>query len=186
MEKEGKLTNTLVVLTADHGEGLGEHGEKTHGMFAYESTLHVPLVLHWQGVLPAGRRVPTRVRLIDLAPTILELAGLPPLESHQGESLVSLILGSSGQEEREIYFEAMANNLNRNWAPLTGVYSGRYKFVDLPIPELYNLAEDPDESRNLYKEQEETSRNIASSLATSGGVLFDRRITEGWARKPGQ
>jgi arylsulfatase A-like enzyme/Flp pilus assembly protein TadD len=164
LEEAEELSNTLVVLTADHGEGLGEHGEKTHGMFAYESTLHVPLILQWQDVIPARRRVPARVRLIDLAPTILELAGLPPQETHQGESLVSLILDPSGEEGREIYFEALANNLNRNWAPLTGVYNGSFKFVDLPIPELYDLETDPKENRNLYEEQEDKGRELRSSL----------------------
>ncbi len=89
LEAAGRMDNTLVVVTADHGEGLGEHGEKTHGMFAYESTLRVPLIFHWKDALPGGLRVPTRVRLIDVAPTLVSLAGLPEFSGFQGEALVA-------------------------------------------------------------------------------------------------
>ena len=84
LRERGLLDNTLIVFTSDHGEGLGEHGEKTHAMFAYDSTLHVPLILKWEGVLPESRRVPSRVRLIDVAPTVLEMAGLDTFEGNQG------------------------------------------------------------------------------------------------------
>ena len=164
LEKLNQLDNTLIVLAADHGEGLGDHGEKTHGMFAYESTLHVPLILHWKDVLPGGRRVPARVRLIDATPTIVELAGREPLPSYQGDSLVPLILDPSGEKGRQTYFEAMAFNLNRNWAPLTGLYDGNDKYVNLPIPELYDLEKDPDELRNRADEDVETIESMRENL----------------------
>ncbi len=179
LEKLNQLDNTLIVLTADHGEGLGDHGEKTHGMFAYESTLHVPLILHWNGVLPGGRRIPARVRLIDATPTVIELAGRDPLPSYQGDSLVPLILDPSGEEGRQTYFEAMAFNLNRNWAPLTGLYDGNDKYVDLPIPELYDLAHDPGELRNRADEDVETiegMREILEGVIASNSTEESREI----------
>ena len=162
LAREGLLDNTLVVFTADHGEALGEHGEATHGMFAYESTLRVPLILVWDGVLPP-RRVATRVRLIDVAPSVTELMGLPPLATHQGESLVPLITGAESAD-RESYFEAMAFNLNRNWAPLRGLYRGSHKFIDLPIPELYDLTKDPGETKNIIGSRAATAREMRDAL----------------------
>jgi arylsulfatase A-like enzyme/Flp pilus assembly protein TadD len=164
LEAQSKLDNTLIVFTADHGEGLGQHGETTHGMFAYESTLHVPLILHWNGVLPEGRRISSRVRLIDVAPTILELTGLNPTEAHQGESLVPLILDPSVEEGRSTYFEALAFNLNRNWAPLTGLYEGNTKYIELPLPELYDLSSDPGETQNLYEKEPDQSQRMKAAL----------------------
>jgi arylsulfatase A-like enzyme/Flp pilus assembly protein TadD len=153
LREAGALVNTLIVVTADHGEGLGEHGEKTHGMFAYDSTLHVPLVFSWEGRLPRGRRVGARVRLIDVAPTVLDLVGLgrPPVSEQAGESLAALARGEEEGKDRESYFEALAFHLNRNWAPLTGIYRGKLKYIRLPIPELYDLSADPGESRNLFE-----------------------------------
>jgi arylsulfatase A-like enzyme/Tfp pilus assembly protein PilF len=164
LETRGALENTLIVFTADHGEGRGEHGEKTHGTFAYETTLHVPLIMNWRGVLPAGRRVPSRVRLIDVAPTVFELGGFEPQEEHQGRSLVPLVLDPTQEDGREMYFETLSFNLNRNWAPLTGVYSGRHKYIDLPIPEIYDIAADPRETRNLYEQGTELGDTMRAEL----------------------
>ena len=160
----GKLENTLVIFTSDHGEGLGDHGEKTHGMFAYESTLHVPLLLWWPGVLPPSRRIPARVRLIDVAPTATELAGIPAPEGCQGESLLPFIVDPELAEDRDAYFEALSFNLNRNWAPLTGLYHDAYKLIDLPIGELYDIETDPAESRNLFEERPRLGGEMAGAL----------------------
>ena len=164
LEAQGGLENTLIIFTADHGEGRGEHGEKTHGTFAYETTLHVPLIMNWKGVLPAGRRVPLRVRLIDVAPTVFELVGFEPQEEHQGRSLVPLVLDPTQEAERETYFETLSFNLNRNWAPLTGVYIGRHKYIDLPIPEIYDISADPRETRNLYEQGTELGETMRAEL----------------------
>jgi tetratricopeptide (TPR) repeat protein len=165
LDAGGMLDNTLIVFTGDHGEGLGEHGETTHGMFAYESTLHVPLILNWQHVLPEGRRISSRVRTIDVAPTILELAGLDPVPAQQGQSLVPLIREPSTAPDRTHYFEALSFNLNRNWAPLTGLYEGNLKYIDLPLPELYNMDVDPGETRNVYDKEPEESGRMKAALA---------------------
>jgi arylsulfatase A-like enzyme/Flp pilus assembly protein TadD len=136
------LERTLIVVTADHGESLGEHGETTHGLFAYESTLAVPLIVSGGGV---GRAVvDAPVEHADLFPTIVDLAGLAPPSNIDGQSLVH-----PPSADRPIYFESLDANLTRGWAPLTGVVSGDWKYIDLPLPELYQLRSDPDERTNL-------------------------------------
>ena len=142
---------TLVIVTSDHGESLGEHGELTHGIFAYEATLRVPLIV--AEVVPGARRpargvtVAAPVRHVDLLPTILDAVGLTPGEGLAGRSLRNVIAGTD-DTSRPAYFEAMTATLGRGWAPLRGVLAGTDKYIDLPIPELYALAGDPREQRN--------------------------------------
>jgi arylsulfatase A-like enzyme/Tfp pilus assembly protein PilF len=144
---DGKSPPTLVVLTADHGEGLGEHGEATHGIFAYETTLRVPLILHAPSLL-APRTVVERVRHVDVLPTVLDALGLEVPDGLPGRSLLGLANGQSFDPPAS-YFEAMSSALNRGWAPLAGVATGPFKLIDLPIPELYDLDRDPREEKNL-------------------------------------
>jgi arylsulfatase A-like enzyme/cytochrome c-type biogenesis protein CcmH/NrfG len=159
---DNRLTDTLVVVASDHGESLGEHGERTHGLFAYDATLRVPLII-W-----APPRLPPSVvsgtsRLVDVAPTILDLVGAAPLEGVDGRSLRPLINGD-GDGDSESYFEALNANLTRNWAPLRGLVGGGLKIIDLPQPELYDLASDPGEQRNLYGRQRERARPLEERL----------------------
>ncbi len=133
--------NTLVVITGDHGEALGDHGEQTHGLFAYESTLKVPLIIIDPGQRP--RKDADYVRHIDLVPTILHRLGVripPALPGHP-------LLPGAGNSDS--YFEAISASLNRGWAPLVGLIHGGRKYIDLPLPELYDLAADPGEKKNL-------------------------------------
>jgi arylsulfatase A-like enzyme/tetratricopeptide (TPR) repeat protein len=143
----GTSGRTLVVLTADHGEGLGEHGEMTHGIFAYETTLHVPLILFQPGLLPP-RVVPDLVRHVDLLPTVLDALGLPAPSGLPGRSLLPLATGHRDPVAPS-YFEALSAATNRGWAPLQGLMKDRYKFIELPLPELYDLVADPNETQNL-------------------------------------
>jgi arylsulfatase A-like enzyme len=140
--EQGAAARTLVVLTSDHGESLGEHGEMTHGVFAYEATLHVPLILWAPGILPAGQAMGTPVRHVDLMPTILDALGQAPSEGLAGRSLLPLVARERGAESPD-YFEALSASLNQGWAPLRGVVKGSLKYIDLPLPELYDLASDP-------------------------------------------
>lgn len=135
------LDRTLLVVTADHGESLGEHGETTHGLFAYNATLAVPLVLNAPALAPAT--VDTPVSHPDIAPTILDLIGLALPQPVDGRTLVGHPSG-----DRTIYFEALDASLTRGWAPLRGVVQGRWKYIDLPDPELYDLGADPGEQHN--------------------------------------
>ena len=143
----GKGGRTLVVMTADHGESLGEHGEQTHAIFAYEATLRVPLILYAPRLFGSAV-VRTPVRHVDVAPTVLDLLGLPPPPEVPGRSLLPLIAGGSPTPAAS-YFEALSSSLNQGWAPLRGVIDGELKYVDLPLPELYDMAADPAETRNL-------------------------------------
>jgi arylsulfatase A-like enzyme/Tfp pilus assembly protein PilF len=153
---------TLVIVTADHGESLGDHGELTHGIFAYEPTLRVPLIIAELGAelgaeqgaglgasakADKGATIDTAVRHIDVVPTILEAVGAPPVPALPGASLVDLMRRGRG-DDRPSYFEAMTANLSRGWAPLRGVIVGRDKYIDLPMQELYGLDTDAREERN--------------------------------------
>jgi len=146
---------TLVVVTSDHGEALGDHGEATHGIFAYESTLRVPLIVaQLRGGRPVREHSPGAPRVsalavqhVDLVPTALDALDLPAWPGLPGRSLAGL--RREDADTRGAYFEALSASLNRGWAPLHGVLVGREKYVDLPLPELYDLGADPREERNL-------------------------------------
>ena len=136
----------MVILTADHGEALGEKGEDTHSYFAYNNTIHVPLFVHIPGRKPetfAGN-----VCHADIFPTVCSALGLPIPAGLQGESLLAVLAGG-GRKNREIYFESLTAYLNRDWAPLRGMISGDTKFIDLPIKEVYDLGSDMGETHNL-------------------------------------
>ncbi|HEX9304251.1 MAG TPA: sulfatase-like hydrolase/transferase [Thermoanaerobaculia bacterium] len=148
----------LLIVTSDHGEALGDHGEKAHGLFAYETTLHVPLLLWNPGVLPP--RVEKRLaRHVDIVPTVLDALGVPPPKNLPG---VSLLQPAPSAETS--YFEALTACLERGWAPLRGAIDGRYKFIDLPIPELYDLAIDLQESRNIIRERADVVRRLQTVI----------------------
>ncbi|MEE8523360.1 MAG: sulfatase-like hydrolase/transferase [Thermoanaerobaculia bacterium] len=151
----GREAPTLIVFTSDHGEALGDHGELTHGLFAYEPTLAVPLVL-WGGGVEPGRDGRS-ARHVDLLPTILTAAGEETLAGLPGRSL----LAPEDRHPEVSFFEALSANLDYGWAPLRGVLEGEQKLIELPIPELYDLADDPDEDRNLFAGR----RSLAGSLA---------------------
>jgi arylsulfatase A-like enzyme/Flp pilus assembly protein TadD len=149
--------NTLVVVAADHGEALGDHGEATHGVFLYEETLHVPLVVRFPGRQSAGARVATRVRLADVAPTMLDAVGVAVPPQIEGESLLSLVdAGRAGQagrthnlEDRPAYSETAYPRQAFGWSPLASWRADRFVFVKAPRRELYDLVTDPSAAHNL-------------------------------------
>src|SRR5262245_971563 len=143
----GASGRTLVLLTSDHGESLGQHGERTHGVFAYEATLRVPLILYAPGLLQPGV-VHAPARHVDVLPTLLDALGLPVPDDLPGRSLLPIIAGRPS-ETRESYFEVLGPSLDRGWAPLHGALRGGLKYIDLPIAELYDLDADAAEERNL-------------------------------------
>jgi arylsulfatase A-like enzyme/Flp pilus assembly protein TadD len=157
---------TTVVVTGDHGEALGEHGERTHGLFAYESTLHIPLVLAQVGrSIRETRAAATSgvpVRHVDILPTIAGLLGLDPPAGLPGRTLVTASNGET--EPRPSYFEAMTAMLKRGWAPLMGVVAGRDKYIDLPLDELYELNRDPHEQKNVAAASRERVRTLTAML----------------------
>jgi len=137
----------LTVFTADHGESLGEHQERAHGFFIYDTTVVVPAIVHFPGRVAAARS-DSPARLIDLLPTILDLAGLPPVHGTDGVSLRPLIAGGRPPAE-PAYVETRQPWITYGWSPLAAVRHGGWKYVAAPKPELYDLAQDPGETRNL-------------------------------------
>jgi len=186
LEKHRLLERTLVVLTADHGESLGEHGEFTHGYFAYNATIWVPLIITGPGIKTA--RVNDTVSHVDIFPTVCDLAGVkkPPLL--HGESLAPFLRGKT-RPTKPIYFESLEAYLNRGWAPLRGIIENGVKYIDSPIPEIYDLGKDFKEAENLaagadlppYRRRLQEVRKLgASSLAElSGRKTTDRDTLEG-------
>ncbi len=179
---------TLVVLTADHGEALGDHGELTHGLFAYESTLRVPLVVAElgpgsgslaSGDPKAGVVIGSPVRHVDVLPTILELTGISLPPGLPGRSL-SATANDAGRHGDEVasYFEAMSASLNRGWAPLSGVVQGHEKFIRLPLPELYDLARDPSEAANLADADPQSRRRLDVRLENMHPTAPGARVRE--------
>jgi arylsulfatase A-like enzyme/Flp pilus assembly protein TadD len=158
----GAQGRTLVVLTSDHGESLGDHGEATHGVFAYEPALRVPLVLY-QPRLLAPRVTSGPVAHVDVLPTILDALAVPIPGGLAGRSLLAEAAGRAAGEAT-IYFEAISASLDRGWAPLHGVVHGRRKYIDLPIPELYDLARDPREAQNLIASEPRLAGDLLARL----------------------
>lgn len=154
---------TLVVATSDHGESLGEHGEMTHGLFAYEATLRVPLILYVPRLLKP-RVVDEPVRHVDVLPTVLDALAQEIPQGLDGRSLLPVAAGGAAAPA-PIYFESLSASLNRGWAPLYGVTRGPLKYVDLPIPELYDLSTDPGESTNLAASRDGRTGDLAALLA---------------------
>jgi choline-sulfatase len=164
----------LVVVAGDHGESLGEHGESTHGLFVYESAVRIPLLVSWPGVL-AARVVDPVVGLVDIAPTVMALAGMAPFDGIDGRSVVALIDGDAGAPASPpAYAETYFPQFFMGWAPLRSVRDGQWKFIDAPEPELYDLAADPGETTNLYAAQPATARTLRRQLETLARSAPDR------------
>ena len=150
-------SSTLVAVTADHGEALGEHGEETHGLFAYEEVLAVPLLMRGPGVAPGADDRPAGH--VDLVPTLLARLGVETPDGLPGRDL----LAADPPPPAPLYFEAVDSYYNRRWAPLRGVLAGDLKAIELPIPELYDLAADPAEEENLFDERRSGFRDLLAS-----------------------
>jgi arylsulfatase A-like enzyme/Flp pilus assembly protein TadD len=181
----GQIEHTLVAIAADHGESLGEHGERTHGVFAYDVTIRVPWLL-WAGGRVHGTS-DALVRLVDLAPTVLDLVGVAPPREFGGASVVPRV--RDGAAASPAYFEAMDASLTRNWAPLSGIVNDTHKLIDLPTPELYDLRSDPAEAKNLFAAEGERARTLDAMLRTlvqgfaSGGSSAEKTTLSAEARQ---
>jgi choline-sulfatase len=142
-------SNAAIVVTGDHGEGLGQHREETHGIFLYDSTTHVPLILKLPGGTGAGKVVEAQVRTLDIFPTLVDFANAAMPEKLDGQSLSPLLAGQEtaaraalGETDYPLRF---------GWAPLRSVRSDGFKFIQAPRPELYDLRADPSELKNQYQ-----------------------------------
>jgi arylsulfatase A-like enzyme/Tfp pilus assembly protein PilF len=168
LEENNLFAKTLIVFTGDHGESLGEHGERTHGYLAYNTTIWIPLFFSLPGLKP--RLVEQNVSHVDIFPTVCDILQIKNPEFVQGISLLPLLRGKKIAEE-PIYFESLSPYYNMGWAPIQGYIDKQDKFIDSPIPELYNLEKDFDETGNLaehkkldsYKKQLDKIIRVQSS-----------------------
>ncbi|MFQ6104000.1 MAG: sulfatase-like hydrolase/transferase [Candidatus Glassbacteria bacterium] len=158
------LEKTLIVIAADHGESLGEHSEQTHGVFIYESTVKVPLILHYPERLPKGVRVRSTVTLADVVPTVLDLLEIECRANFNGISLVDVIDGRSGAD-RYVFCESMLPYLNYGWGKVFGLRNSSWKYIKAPIPELYNISRDPTETNNLIDTEKDVAERLDVQLA---------------------
>jgi choline-sulfatase len=159
---EAGPARTLVLVTSDHGESLGEHGEATHGVFVYDSTLRVPWIMAGPRI-PRGRAPSVVARGIDVAPTLLDYAGLRAPGAMQGRSLRPAADGRE-MEDAPAYAESLFCQLNLGWAPLHAWRTARWKLIDAPRPELYDLATDPAEARDVSSARREEADTLRSGL----------------------
>ena len=172
LKGSGLYSRTLIVLCGDHGEGLGEHGERTHGFFIYNSTLHVPLIIKLAPSLDSrGRLSDFPVNLIDVMPTVLQIVGVRIPATVEGQSFWQVLHGGSKPEERTpLYAETYLPRLHFNWSELRGIQAEGYHFIDAPEPELYDLSTDSGELRNLFSNK----KAIAEELQHRLGKTIER------------
>jgi arylsulfatase A-like enzyme/tetratricopeptide (TPR) repeat protein len=183
LRKHGLYDETLIAVMADHGESLGAHGENTHGIFLYDETLHVPLLFKLPASHAAGKKIDTRARLVDVAPTILQEAGLPVPKEMQGESLAPLmnkiatnpphpagrvsppaLPGNSQEEDRPAYAETDYPHRAFGWSSLGALRTGKYLYIRAPDRELYNETSDPESAHNLAAGSKAVADTIATQL----------------------
>jgi len=165
LERRGLAQDTLVVAAGDHGEGFSEHGESGHGIFCYEESLRVPLIFHGPRILRGGRVLQGPVGLVDVMPTLLELFDLDAVAGMQGRSFAAgLRGGKNGAASSPLYFESLYGMEEMGWAPLSGILSGRLKYISLPRPELYDLEADPNEKDNVYLKRNAQAKALAREL----------------------
>jgi arylsulfatase A-like enzyme len=167
LKKAGRYENALIVVVGDHGEGLGEHHEDTHGIFLYDSTTHVPLILKMPLKMStqgnAGKVIDAQVRTTDILPTVTDFLHVPPPAQLDGESLKPYF--ASAETRDRIAFGATDYPLRFGWAPLRSIRSEGFKFIEAPRPELYDLHADPKELANRYEPSNANAQKFHAMLA---------------------
>ena len=168
LKKAGVYDNAIIIVTGDHGEGLGEHGEETHGLFLYDSTLHIPLILKMpEEPLITAPSIDAQVRTTDILPTILSATGVAAPAELNGESLFPLIeqaASAQAPSNRELFGET-DYPLRWGWAPLRALRTENTKWIEAPRPELYDLQADPKELKNLYAPDSSRAQNMQAEMA---------------------
>jgi choline-sulfatase len=163
LRAKGVLDNTLLILTADHGESLGEHGELTHAIFVYDATVRVPLLMRYPNAF-APRVYEGSTRSVDIVPTVLGILGLPGGESTDGHDLGAAIRGKETAPVLSQYSESLLSEVGFGMAPLFAIRSGGYKYIRAPRPELYDLRNDPRELHDLHASLPRVAANLDAQL----------------------
>jgi choline-sulfatase len=164
LESLGLLDSTAVMVMGDHGESLGDHGEASHGFFIYNSVTHVPFAIRTPFRLTQHRTVSDPVRSVDVMPTALDLLGISPPAGISGVSLAPLMSGASREMGLDAYSEAMYPLHHYGWSDLHALRSGRYKVIDAPRPELYDVDRDPQEATNLFADRRQLGDRLIGEL----------------------
>ncbi len=184
LETKGLWDSSLVIFTGDHGESLWEHDEETHGIFAYNSTIWIPLIIHAPGM--KSRAIEQPVAHVDIFPTVCEVLDIKKPDFLQGISLLPALRGKKIRE-RPLYFESLYPYYSRGWAPLRGYINADEKFMESPVPELYNLKNDFGEKKNLASEKkleiyqrelERILRDLSLEESQQAKQKLDRRALE--------
>ena len=155
---------STIVLLSDHGEGLGDHGEQEHGLFLYEETIRVPLIIKQAGGIGRGRRVADLVQHIDIVPTLLDLVDAPLPANLRGRTLKPVLDGSGHLAREGIYAEALYPRYHFGWSELTTLTDGRYRYIKAPREELYDLDHDPHERDNIAGQRPPARQALRGAL----------------------
>lgn len=169
------LEKTLIVIVGDHGESLGQHKENAHGFFIYNAATSVPLIIHFPSQNLKAKKVDARVETVDIMPTLLQILGLPLPGEVQGKSLLPLILDRNSKQERFAYSESYYPRYHYGWSELKSLQNSRYKYIQAPRPELYDILNDPNELTNIYRQEirigkqfEEKLNNLLEKMSAEG------------------
>jgi arylsulfatase A-like enzyme len=180
-DREGRLDRTLLVITSDHGEGLKDHREPTHGLFVYDSTMHVPLIFRYPP-WGSGKRLRGQVGLVDLFPSVLDLWGVTSEEELAGESLLPALRQPNPEVWHDIYLETQLSYFGYGLAPLEAVSTREFKYIKAPKPELYLWPEDPGELSNRWQDRDGTRHEPLLESFRGGrdalGDAPDRSLSE--------
>ncbi|UCC39772.1 MAG: sulfatase-like hydrolase/transferase [Candidatus Aminicenantes bacterium] len=173
--KEREIYNkTLVIIVGDHGEDLFDHMEPTHGIFLYDTALKVPLIFHSPGAIPGGKKIDNQVRTIDIFPTILDILKIDIPEYCQGASLIPLMRDKKIKAIEESYAETYYPSISYGWSALKSIRTNKWKYIQAPKSELYNLENDPEEKNNLFKENKKIAVGLRDRLKK-----LEKRISSG-------
>jgi choline-sulfatase len=168
LRAKGLYDSSLIAVMADHGESLGEHGENTHGVFLYDSTIRVPLLIKPPGAPAQEKQIETRVSLVDVAPTMLQQAGVTVPKEMQGESLLGMIKPQASHTaattDRPAYAETDYPHRAFGWSSLRALRTGKYLYIRAPQPELYNQTSDPEEKQNLAVNSKAVAETVSAQL----------------------
>jgi arylsulfatase A-like enzyme/Tfp pilus assembly protein PilF len=178
LREKGVLEKTVVVIVGDHGESLGEHHESSHGFFIYDATLSVPMIIRIPSDALRGKTVSSQVENIDLMPTLCEILGLPVPRDVQGRSLLPLIAGHESGRDVEAYSESYYPRYHYGWSELKSLRNSRYKFIQAPRPELYDLSLDPREKNNIFSQESSLAEKFARNLQRLENRLSRKEVAD--------